>query len=152
MSEKTSVSSGRQGLERENAAKQWFEQLLKTKFTSDIPFGDIVKDGEILCRCIATINDSLIPKINEKPSRSFLAKENLHFFLGACEELGVPRYLLPGVDDIYNAKNVMSVVECIEALVRFFSPSCLFEETLSFFSSVSSASVFVCLEGSSSNL
>eukprot|EP01102_Stenamoeba_stenopodia_P003758 TRINITY_DN1390_c0_g1_i1.p1 TRINITY_DN1390_c0_g1~~TRINITY_DN1390_c0_g1_i1.p1 ORF type:complete len:1021 (+),score=227.99 TRINITY_DN1390_c0_g1_i1:133-3195(+) len=107
---------GRHSHERETAAKQWLEQLLKTKFDNNIAFGDIVKDGEVLCRCVAIIDDALIPKINEKPARSFLAKENLHFFMGACEELGVPRYLLPGVDDIYNAKNVMSVVECVESL------------------------------------
>jgi len=111
-------SIGRHSHERETAAKQWLEQLLKTKFKEDLPFGDVVKDGEVLCRGIAVIDDALIPKINEKPSKSFLAKENLHLFMGACEELGVPRYLLPGVDDIYNGKNVMSVVECVESLVR----------------------------------
>merc|ERR1712217_783208 len=56
-----------------------------------------------------------IAKINES-GRPFKERENISNFLKACRDLGVQEYAVFSTDDLYEEKNMWSVIRCIHAL------------------------------------
>ncbi|XP_035212294.1 muscle-specific protein 20-like [Stegodyphus dumicola] len=78
-------------------------------------FADVLKDGTALCTLINKLLPGAVPKINTMKA-PFKERENLEMFLKGCEAYGLKRHDLFQVNDLYERKNLYTVVNCIFAL------------------------------------
>merc|ERR1711920_660821 len=78
-------------------------------------FFEALKSGVVLCQLVNRIRPGAVPKINEA-GRPFKERENISNFLKACRNLGVQEYALFSTDDLFEQKNMWSVIRCIHAL------------------------------------
>jgi len=100
-------------LSAEDEAGQWVEEITGVKVVGE--FGESLRTGQVLCQLINTIKPGSIRKINE-PGRPFKERENITLFIKACRDWGVHEYALFSTDDLYDEKNLSSVVKCIHQL------------------------------------
>jgi len=70
-------------------------------------------DGKILCRLVNKIKPDTIKKINEQ-SMAFKQMENITYFMNAARAWGVPESSMFGTPDLYEEKNMGSVIKCID--------------------------------------
>lgn len=61
-----------------------------------------LKNGILLCYLVQTFEPQSIPRILEAESQHFNYRQNIVFFLAACEMIGVPRQKLFRVNDLWN--------------------------------------------------
>jgi len=80
-----------------------------------IDFGHALKDGIALCQLLNGITPGLVKKINTMKA-PFKQRENIEFFLKACENYGLKSQDLFQVNDLYECKNLYMVVDCLYAL------------------------------------
>ncbi len=59
-----------------------------------------------------------IPRIHESADASFNFRQNIVFFLAACEMLGVPKNKLFRVNDLWDNLSMVSVVDCLVAFAH----------------------------------
>lgn len=78
-------------------------------------FADVLKDGMALCTLINKLCPGAVGKINAMKA-PFKERENLEMFLKGCEKYGLKRHDLFQVNDLYERKNLYTVVNCIFAL------------------------------------
>ncbi|CAK9114159.1 unnamed protein product [Durusdinium trenchii] len=97
----------------EEAAAHWVEAVTGHHVQGN--FGTILRSGAILCDLINCIQPGTIAKVNT-PGMPFKERENICNFLRACRTFGVQEYALFSTDDLYDEKNLMSVVNCLHAL------------------------------------
>jgi len=97
----------------EEAAANWVQAVTGHNFQVD--FGTTLRSGAILCDLINCIRPRSIGKVNA-PGMPFKERENICNFLRACRSFGVQEYALFSTDDLYEEKNLMSVVNCLHAL------------------------------------
>lgn len=100
-------------LSAEDEAGQWVEEITGFKVVGE--FGESLRTGQVLCQLINNIKPGTIRKINE-PGRPFKERENITMFIKACRDWGVHEYALFSTDDLYDEKNLSSVVKCIHQL------------------------------------
>jgi hypothetical protein len=100
-------------LSAEDEAGQWVEEITGVKVVGE--FGESLRTGQVLCQLINNIKPGTIRKINE-PGRPFKERENITMFIKACRDWGVHEYALFSTDDLYDEKNLSSVVKCIHQL------------------------------------
>eukprot|EP01103_Thecamoeba_quadrilineata_P017291 TRINITY_DN6063_c0_g1_i1.p1 TRINITY_DN6063_c0_g1~~TRINITY_DN6063_c0_g1_i1.p1 ORF type:complete len:925 (+),score=193.04 TRINITY_DN6063_c0_g1_i1:24-2798(+) len=105
----------RRFLRREQQVRLWIEAVLEEQFS--IEWKDELRDGIKLCRLMLIINDRSIPTISYS-HHHFKKKENILFFLTACKDLGVSPWYLFDIPDLYDARNLIKVIECIEAVAK----------------------------------
>eukprot|EP00298_Acanthocystis_sp_HF-20_P002248 c12689_g1_i1.p1 GENE.c12689_g1_i1~~c12689_g1_i1.p1 ORF type:complete len:307 (+),score=153.86 c12689_g1_i1:46-921(+) len=119
------------GLDRELAAKQAakYDPALEEearKFVSQksgvqIPSGKnclaVLKDGVALCKMINALRPGSVKKINEN-KMAFMQMENIASYLSACESYGVEQSALFQTVDLYEERNMNSVVTNILAVAR----------------------------------
>jgi len=94
----------------EDRAAQWVQSITRVQVVG--AFGDSLRTGEVLCQLINCIKPGTIRKIN-KAGMPFKERENISNFLKACRDWGVHEYALFSTDDLFDEKNLMSVVKCI---------------------------------------
>jgi len=80
-----------------------------------LDFAHALKDGSALCCLMNTLQPGIIKKVN-KMNAPFKQRENIEFFVKACEIYGLRSQDLFQVNDLYEAKNVYMVVDCMYAL------------------------------------
>ncbi|GFT50335.1 calponin-3 [Nephila pilipes] len=80
-----------------------------------IDFANVLKDGIALCTLINQLLPGSVSKINTMKA-PFKERENLEMFLKGCEQYGLKRHDLFQVNDLYEKKNLYTVVNCIFAL------------------------------------
>jgi len=68
-----------------------------------------LKSGEVLCRLANAIKLGLIKKVNTQ-SMPFKQMENTTFFMNAARGLGVPESSMFGTPDLYEEKNMGSLI------------------------------------------
>lgn len=100
-------------LSAEDQAATWVEELTGMKVVGD--FGPALRTGQVLCLLLNSIRPGTIRKINE-PGMPFKERENITLFLKTCRAWGVHEYALFSTDDLYEVKNLSSVVKCIHQL------------------------------------
>jgi hypothetical protein len=102
------------GLEQE--AQRWIEQVTGISF-SEGDFASSLKDGQLLCILVNTIKPGTIRKV-ETSKMPFKQMENISNFLKACRVLGCAEHDLFETVDLFEAKDLGVVVNCIHALGR----------------------------------
>ncbi|KAJ3148170.1 Muscle-specific protein 20 [Geranomyces michiganensis] len=104
---------------REAEARAWIEKVTGEQFASD-DFHESLKDGVLLCKLV----NKLLPDDNAvkfNTSRMpFKQMENINSFLTAIAspQLGVPPHDAFMTVDLYEAKNMNQVVDCLFSISR----------------------------------
>ncbi|KAK7101334.1 myophilin-like [Littorina saxatilis] len=105
------------------AALRWMESILGRRL-GDLDVGDLdterdvadlLKDGTALCEVMNHIKPGAIKKYHKKPS-AFQQMENAELFVRACVEYGMQSLDTFHVKELYEARAVYTVVNCIHAL------------------------------------
>jgi len=97
----------------EEEAAEWIQAITGTEVVGDF-FGALCT-GEVLCHLVNAIRPGTVPKVNEA-GMPFKERENISNFLKACRALSVQEYALFSTDDLYEKKDLNSVVRCVHAL------------------------------------
>jgi len=100
--------------ELENEVTQWIEAVANQK-KEDKSFAEWLKDGHVLCALVNAIKPGIVKKVNTS-SLPFKQMENITYFMNAARDLGVPESAMFGTPDLYEEKNIGSVVTCIFTL------------------------------------
>eukprot|EP00053_Salpingoeca_punica_P008004 m.72551 g.72551 ORF g.72551 m.72551 type:complete len:184 (+) comp14420_c1_seq17:53-604(+) len=98
----------------EAEARVWLEQLTGKPINDFV--GDL-KSGVIICEALNAIKPGSVPKISDS-KMPFKMMENIGNFLEGAAKLGVARTDLFQTVDLYEAKNMNQVVDCLHALGR----------------------------------
>ena len=98
---------------KQSACQRWLEELTHTTFPSD--FQSSLKSGVILCQAVNTIWPHSVSKVNSG-GMPFVQRENLVAYINACKQHGMRETDLFMSDDLYEGKNLVSVVDNICAL------------------------------------
>lgn len=78
----------------------------------DATVGDWLHDGVVLCKLANAIKPGSVNKINEN-KMVFKQRENITFFQRFCRDVGVPEISMFGTDDLFDQKNMGSVISTI---------------------------------------
>lgn len=97
----------------EHEAAQWVQDITGVQVVGE--FGEALRTGQVLCQLVNCIQPGTIKKINNA-GMPFKERENISKFLKACRSWGVHEYALFSTDDLYDEKNLLSVVKCIHQL------------------------------------
>lgn len=97
--------------ELEREVTEWIEAITDQK-KEDKGFAEWLKDGHVLCALANAIKPGIVKKVNAS-SMPFKQMENITYFMNAARELGVPESGMFGTPDLYEEKNIGSVVTCI---------------------------------------
>ncbi|KAL6069493.1 hypothetical protein QOT17_007521 [Balamuthia mandrillaris] len=106
---------------REHAIQVWMrEVLMEGPFDEPQhvePYSLIpdLRDGIRLCKLMETLKPKSIPRINTG-TVFFRNRENISFFLAACEEWGVSRFDRFRLEDLYEDENFGAVANCLERI------------------------------------
>jgi len=100
-------------VELENQAAEWIESVTGEAGVKG-NFAEALHSGVVLCKLVNAIKPGTIKKINEN-KMAFKQRENIGFFLTSVQALGVHNSQVFGPDDLYEEKNMGSVVNCIFA-------------------------------------
>ncbi|KAG1690965.1 Calponin-3 [Nymphon striatum] len=117
---------------------QWIQELTQLKieppdksgFKDQIDFSVALMDGLALCSLMNVLEPGSVPNINKgmaifkqefirnsvKANAEIYTRENIEFFLKACEKYGLKSHDLFQVNDLYEKKNPYTVVNCLYAL------------------------------------
>jgi len=115
-----------QALELELDLQAWIESVLGHEFPANTTFHQALRDGIYLCNLLNKLkpNSCKPPKI-PKPGQlgSFVMMENINQFLQALDELGFNPLDKFVTVDLYEAKNMLQVLQCLDILrSKFYRP------------------------------
>jgi hypothetical protein len=82
----------------------------------DATVGDWLHDGVVLCKLANAIKPGSVTKISESKTMVFKQRENITFFPAFCREVGVAEISMFGTDDLFDQKNMGSVISTIHNL------------------------------------
>lgn len=94
-------------------AMAWLEQILGDKGVGDFP--DNLKSGRVLCALINKHWPGMIPQVGDRPI-PLIERENIRFYLEACEKVGVRKQDLFVISDLYEEKYLTGVILNLYAL------------------------------------
>merc|ERR1712217_493933 len=100
------------GLEME--VTQWIESVTGES-RGDASMHDWLKSGVVLCNLANQVKPGSIAKINSS-TMPFKQMENIKYFMDFARRVGVPESSMFGTPDLYEDKNMGSVVGCINTL------------------------------------
>lgn len=101
---------------RELAIKAWIEDILSIKIGDSL--GKALQNGIILCYLSSEIHPGSIPAIHEETKHFYLYKENLMFFIGELEDLGMIKREIFRIEDIMELACIPRVVFCLEKYIE----------------------------------
>jgi len=107
----------KQYLRTEIVVKEWIEQVLQIKLKDNLY--ESLQNGIVLCYLANAIEDNIVPTIRENTTVGFKLKENINFFLMAIEEIGLSKNYRFQTNDLFDAENLVRVIESLAALARF---------------------------------
>lgn len=102
------------GLERQ--ARDWLQAVVGEPFPGG-SFHEALKDGVYLCKAINVLQPGSVPKINTG-KMAFKMMENIGNFLDAIGRYGVTKHESFQTVDLFEAENMVQVVNGIHALGR----------------------------------
>jgi hypothetical protein len=100
--------------ELERQVTGWIESITGEQ-KGGASFAEWLKDGKVLCKLVNSIKPGSVKKVNES-TLDFKKMENIKFFTDAARALGVPESAMFGTPDLYEEKNLGSVVSSLYAL------------------------------------
>lgn len=108
--------------DEERGALAWIEAVLdKPGLFDDISGSqavqEVLKDGIILCELINTLQPGSVKRVNHQ-KMPFFKMENIGNFLSACEMYGVAKADLFQTVDLFEARNMIAVINCLHSLGR----------------------------------
>lgn len=103
-------------LKRKLGLRLWIEQVLGETIDATKDLAQLLQNGEIICRLMLAVKDGSIPKIHTNTTMQFKIRENIMFFLHACEDVGITRHKIFSIPDLLENKNFFKVLECLEEL------------------------------------
>merc|ERR1712217_410235 len=106
----------------EKKVVEWIEIVTGEK-KGDQDFGDWLKDGQVLCHLVNGIQPGAVKKVNTS-ALPFKQMENITYYTDWARTLGVPESAMFATPDLYEAKNLGSVVNCIYTLGGAIQVSC----------------------------
>ncbi|XP_003371562.1 muscle-specific protein 20 [Trichinella spiralis] len=95
-------------------------QAVLDKFPTDgdyESFAKTLRDGTILCNLINAISPGKIKKINQSKT-NFANMENIHQFVQACRDFGVPDQETFQTIDLFESRDLFSVCVTLKSLGR----------------------------------
>jgi len=94
----------------------WIEALCGADHAKgDQSVHEWLKSGQVLCHLINAIQPGTIKKVNTM-NAPFKQMENITYFMNAARDIGVSEGSMFGTPDLYEEKNMGSVVMCIYTL------------------------------------
>jgi len=108
--------AGKRDAEQEKQAITWIFQVLEEPEPQG-DFGDILKDGQVLCRLMNKLSPGCIPKINTGGVQ-FKMMENSGNFSKAARAYGVSVQDLFQTADLYEKHDLVAVCNSIHSLGR----------------------------------
>ena len=91
----------------------WLAALTKTSLPNDLHAA--LKSGVVLCQAINVLFPASVPRINSG-SMPFVQRENLAAYIAACKAQGVRETDCFMSDDLFEAKNLVAVMDNLAAL------------------------------------
>merc|ERR1712079_949751 len=102
--------------DQEKEVLQWVQSVLgETIPTGD--FGDVLKDGVVLCKLMNKLQPGSVKKFKEK-GPAFMLMENVQSFITAAKEYGVPDEEMFLTPDLFEGRNLSQVALCLYSLAR----------------------------------
>lgn len=101
--------------ELEQQVAHWIQEIIGEEMVEGLTFAEWLNDGKVLCTLINSIKPGTIKKIN-KMKAPFKKMENIQRFTDAARAIGVPESSMFATPDLYEEKNMGSVVNCIYTL------------------------------------
>merc|ERR1711988_1535312 len=104
--------------ERAKQCVTWVEEVTGSKLgemKDQIDFGELLKDGSVLCNLINALQPGSVKKINTLKA-PFKQRENIEMYLKACTAYGLKEQDLFQVNDLYENKNLYTVVDNLFSL------------------------------------
>lgn len=95
--------------------QEWIEETLGNSLGDD--FHAALKSGIKLCKLVNKLKKKTIRKIN-KAGMPFKERENINKFLNGCRKLSVAEHSIFNTADLYEKKNMGSVLVTLDALRR----------------------------------
>jgi len=95
--------------------REWMEEKLGKPLGDD--FHKALKSGVKLCRLVNKLKKKTIKKIN-KAGMPFKERENINNFLNGCRKLSVAEHSIFNTADLFEGKNMGSVLVTLDALRR----------------------------------
>jgi len=101
-----------------DAVRVWIESVTKRSLNRDLH--EALKSGVVLCELINGIWPGSVPKINQG-SMPFVQRENIVAYLSACKSKGMRETDCFVTGDLYEAQNMVQVVDQLCALGQLAS-------------------------------
>eukprot|EP00092_Neocalanus_flemingeri_P016795 GFUD01018164.1.p1 GENE.GFUD01018164.1~~GFUD01018164.1.p1 ORF type:complete len:171 (+),score=58.08 GFUD01018164.1:56-568(+) len=102
--------------QQEREVLQWVEAVMGEPLPKG-DFGEILKDGVLLCKLMNKIQPGSVKKFKEK-GPAFLLMENVQSFLAAAKKYGVPDEEVFQTPDLFEGRNLPQVALCLFSLGR----------------------------------
>ncbi|XP_054922044.1 uncharacterized protein [Dermacentor andersoni] len=100
----------------EESIMQWMSAILGQPLPNG-DFGDILRDGVVLCNLMNKLMPGCIPKINTSGGQ-FKLMENITHFQNAAKAWGVPEIDVFQTVDLWEKRNIPQVAQCLMAVGR----------------------------------
>lgn len=110
--EKLKAADVEEYLCRELSIKAWIEDVLSIKI--DDSLAKALQNGIVLCYLSSEIHPGSIPAIHEETKHFYHYKENVMFFTGELEDLGMNKRDIFRIEDITDMACTPRVVFCLE--------------------------------------
>uniref|UniRef100_A0A6B2KZU2 Calponin-homology (CH) domain-containing protein n=1 Tax=Arcella intermedia TaxID=1963864 RepID=A0A6B2KZU2_9EUKA len=104
-------------VEMEDNIMDWIEELVGEEIDY---FYECLKSGRILCKMLNAIKPGTVPHINP-PGNHLVERENIKYFLRACQVFGVSSYDIFDIQDLYTNANPKAVMQTLISLSRGLS-------------------------------
>lgn len=110
-------------LELELDLQAWMESVLGHEFPANLTFHQALRDGVYLCNLVNKLSpNSCKPPKTPKPGQlgTFVMMENINHFLQSLDTIGfnpVDKFVTV---DLYEAKNMLQVLQCLDCLRSMF--------------------------------
>ncbi|KAL0480290.1 myophilin [Acrasis kona] len=102
--------------EKETEVVKWIEKVTGDKASKPNQISSF-KDGKTLCKLVNTVKPGTIKNINQM-DMPFAHRENLVSFMKGAKTLGLPEHETFDTNDLYEDKNLASVLLCLESFGR----------------------------------
>jgi len=102
--------------DRSNESRQWIEEMTGKRFPSE-SFHESLKSGVLLCELVNKVKPGTISKINSG-GMPFVQMENIAAYINGCKAIGLEDRNNFMTVDLFEAKNLVQVVQNILTLKR----------------------------------
>ncbi|XP_018332048.1 muscle-specific protein 20 [Agrilus planipennis] len=109
--------AGRRDPEQEQEILNWIQVVTGERIPPNIPYEHALRDGVLLCRVMNRLMPGCITRVNVSGG-DYKFMDNIQQFLSAATKYGVPDVDLFEAADLYEAKNIALVNQCLYALGR----------------------------------